>query len=256
MANEIMANNKTKVSLTLFKDDLDKGFENMGNDDMSLPFIRVLGQLSPQITPGDSKYIDGAKPGMIFNTVTGELFDGAKGISVIPCLYKKEYPEWRDRGEGPGAPVAVHQPNSSIISTGKKEGGKIRLPNGNYVEETAVYCVMAENKSGGLAPALITMKSTQLNVSRRWNAMMRGTQILVDGKYHRIPMHGAMYKLKSVLQKNDKGSWYGWTVEQDRILSDDDKQIYLESRKFANEISKDGVQAYGEEEKSESKTPF
>lgn len=256
MANEIMANEKAKSSLTLFKDDLDKGFENMGNEDMSLPFIRVLGQLSPQITPGDSKYVEGAKPGMIYNTVSSELFDGAKGISVIPCYYKKEYPEWRDRGEGPGAPVAVHQPGSSIINTGKREGGKIRLPNGNYVEETAVYCVMAETKSGGLAPALITMKSTQLNVSRKWNAMMKNTQILLEGKSHRIPMHGAMYKLRSILQKNDKGSWYGWTVEQDRILSDADKQLYLDSKKFANEVNKDGVQAYGEEEKGESKTPF
>ena len=50
-----------------------KGFDNMTQDDLALPFVRILGQLSPQVTEGDSKFIDGAKPGMIYNTVTSEL---------------------------------------------------------------------------------------------------------------------------------------------------------------------------------------
>lgn len=147
MATEMMANGKDK-SLDLFKDDLDKGFENMTTDDMQLPFIRILGQLSPQITKGDAKYIEGAQSGMIYNTVTNELYDGEKGIEVVPCHYKKEFVEWRDRGDGPGAPVAVHQPDSAIISTGKREGSKIRLPNGNYLEETASYFVMVKQRVG------------------------------------------------------------------------------------------------------------
>ena len=48
-----------------------------------------------------AKYVEGAKPGMIYNTVTSECFDGKKGIKVIPCYYKKDFPEWSDRGDGP-----------------------------------------------------------------------------------------------------------------------------------------------------------
>ena len=164
MANEVA--NKASASLALFGDDA-KGFDNMTQDDLALPFVRILGQLSPQVTAGDPKYIEAAKPGMIYNTVTNELYDGKKGIKVIPCYYKKDYPEWSDRGDGPGAPVAVHMPNSPVIATGKRDGSKIRLPNGNYLEETASYYVMIETKSGGYTPALITMKSTQLNVSKK-----------------------------------------------------------------------------------------
>ena len=138
MANEVAK--KANASLALFGDDA-KGFDNMTQDDLALPFVRILGQLSPQVTMGDAKYIESAKPGMIYNTVTSELYDGKKGIKVIPCYYKKDYPEWSDRGDGPGAPVAVHMPNSPVISTGKREGSKIRLPNGNYLEETASYFV-------------------------------------------------------------------------------------------------------------------
>ena len=256
MANEIKA--KTQTSLALFGDDVSKGFENMTQDDMALPFVRILGQLSPQVTQGDAKYIESAKPGMIYNTVTNELYDGKVGIKVIPCYYKKDYPEWSERGDGPGAPVAVHLPNSPIINTGKREGSKIRLPNGNYLEETASYFVMIEKKSGGFTPALITMKSTQLNVSKKWNSMMKTTQI-PNGKGGFVipPMHGVVYTLASTLQKNDKGSWFGWVVTQDRILDQNDKSLYLSAKDFAGNVSKGNVQTKADvEEKVRDSSPY
>ena len=256
MSNEVMK--KDTGSLALFGDDAAKGFENMTQDDMALPFVRILGQLSPQVTDGDAKYIANAKPGMIYNTVTSELYDGKKGIKVIPCYYKKDYPEWSDRGDGPGAPVAVHLPNSPVIATGKRDGSKIRLPTGNYLEETASYYVMIETKSGGYTPALITMKSTQLNVSKKWNSMMKTIQI-ADGKggFAIPPMHGVVYNLASTLQKNDKGSWYGWVVTQDRILGQADKALYLSAKDFSGNVSKGTVQTKADvEEKVKDSTPY
>jgi len=256
MANEIKA--KTNGSVTLFGNDLSKGFENMTQDDLALPFVRILGQLSPQVTQGDAKFIEDAKPGMIYNTVTNDLFDGKKGIKVIPCYYKKDYPEWSDRGDGPGAPVAVHMPNSPVIATGKRDGSKIRLPNGNYLEETASYYVMVETKTGAYTPALITMKSTQLNVSKKWNSMMKTIQI-PDGKggFAIPPMHGVVYNLTSTLQKNDKGSWFGWVVTKDRILDQGDKSLYLTAKDFHGNVSKGNAQTKADvEEKSSTATPY
>ena len=256
MANEMTAKNTGSVAL--FGDDLQQGFENMTQEDMALPFVRILGQLSPQVTDGDAKYIEGAKPGMIYNTVTSELFEGKKGIKIIPCYYKKDFPEWSDRGDGPGAPVAVHLPNSPVIQTGKRDGSKIRLPNGNYLEETASYYVLIENKAGGMSPALITMKSTQLNVSKKWNSMMKTIQI-ADGKggFAIPPMHGVVYNLQSVLQKNDKGSWYGWSVTQDRIMAQADKNLYLSAKEFNSSVAKGNVQTKVDvEEKAKDNTPY
>ena len=90
MSNEVMK--KDTGSLALFGDDAAKGFENMTQDDMALPFVRILGQLSPQVTDGDAKYIEGAEPGTICCCVSGEFFDGVYGIMVFPRYYKKEYP--------------------------------------------------------------------------------------------------------------------------------------------------------------------
>ena len=257
MSNEVMAKKDTG-SLALFGNDTAKGFENMTQEDLALPFLRILGQLSPQVTEGDAKYVSNAKPGMIYNTVTSELYDGKKGIKVIPCYYKKDFPEWSDRGDGPGAPVAVHLSNSPVIQTGKRDGSKIRLPNGNYLEETASYYVLAETKTGGYTPALITMKSTQLNVSKKWNSMMKTIQI-PDGKggFAIPPMHGVVYNLASTLQKNDKGSWYGWVVNMDRIMGAADKSLYLMSKDFNSNVSKGNVQTKADvEEVAKDNAPF
>ena len=83
----------------------------VGQDDLALPFLKILGQLSPEVNKRDGKYVEGAEPGMIYNSVTGELFNGEQGVPVIPCYYKLEYVEWKDRGkDGSGAPVNIlHQ---------------------------------------------------------------------------------------------------------------------------------------------------
>ena len=46
---------------------------------------------------------------------------------VIPCHYKLEYVEWRDRGkDGSGAPVNIY-PSSSDIMTKQLEGQIIKI---------------------------------------------------------------------------------------------------------------------------------
>ena len=234
MANEVAT--KASASLALFGDDA-KGFDNMTQDDLALPFVRILGQLSPQVTMGDSKYIEAAKPGMIYNTVTSELYDGKKGIKVIPCYYKKDYPEWSDRGDGPGAPVAVHLPNSPVIATGKRDGSKIRLPNGNYLENTASYFVLTDD----LQTALISMKSTQLKVSRSWNSMMNSIKLKGKNGLFVPAAYSHVYNLKTVQQSNDKGTWFGWSVE--KVGPVQDKDTYEAAKAFASTVATGAVEA-------------
>ena len=257
MSSEVIK--KDSGSMALFGNDTAKGFENMTQEDMALPFVRILGQLSPQVTEGDAKHIDGAKPGMIYNTVTSDCFDGKVGIKVIPCYYKRDFPEKSDKGDGMATTVAVRQPNSPIIQTGKREGAKIRLPNGNYLEETAYYYVLMETKSGGMTPALITMKSSQLSVSKKWLAMMKLIQI-EDGKggFRRPPMHGVVYNLASTPQQNNLGSWYGWSVTQDRIMGQEDLALYKEAKSLQETASKGNVQTKAdvEEKSTGAATPF
>ena len=72
-----------------------------------------MGQLSPEVNKRDGKYVEGAEPGKIINTVTNQLYDT---INVVPCHYKRQYIEWQDRGTSSGAPVAIHEADSDIVS--------------------------------------------------------------------------------------------------------------------------------------------
>jgi len=92
----------------VFEGDSSKGLGEISQKDLALPFLKILAQLSPEVNKRDGKYVEGAEAGMIYNSVTGELHNGVEGINVIPCFYKLEYLEWKDRGEGLGAPMAIN----------------------------------------------------------------------------------------------------------------------------------------------------
>ena len=251
-----VANKKDNLpSVSFFEADAQVGFENMDQSDLALPFIRILGQLSPQVNKRDAKYVQGAEAGMIYNSVTNQLYDGEKGINVIPCYYKREYVEWQDRGEGAGAPVAVHSASSSIISETTRDSiNKDRLKNGNYLENTASYFVVV-TKDDGAETALITMKSTQLKVSKTWNSMMNGLKIQGSKGLFTPPIYSHIYNMKTVQQSNDKGTWFGWSVS--KVGPVKDKGLYEQAKVFADSVRGGEVQAkHVKDEKSEENVPF
>ena len=90
-----------------------QGAQNISQEDLALPFLKILGQLSPEVNKRDGKYVEGAEPGKIINTVTNALYDT---IMLYLFLYKRQYIEWQDRGTSTGAPVAIHDADSDIVS--------------------------------------------------------------------------------------------------------------------------------------------
>ena len=252
--NQVAEKKKTDVALSsMFEQDANIAIGEMSSEDFALPFLRVLGQLSPETSKRDAKYVEGAEPGMIFNTVTKQTYDGEKGINIIPCYYKREYVEWSDRGQGTSAPVAIHAANSGIIKQSKRDASyKDRLDNGNYLENTASYFVLTED----MQTALISMKSTQLKVSRNWNAMMASIKLKGKNGLFTPAAYSHVYNLKTVEQSNDKGTWFGWSVE--KVGPVQDKAMYESAKSFADSVSTGDVKAKHGNDSTESKedVPF
>ena len=251
--NQVAEKKKTDVALaSMFEADANVGM-NMGAEDLALPFLRILAQLSPEVNKRDAKYVEGAEAGMIFNTVTKQAYDGEKGINIIPCYYKREYVEWSDRGQGTSAPVAIHAANSGIIKQSKRDASyKDRLDNGNYLENTASYFVLTED----MQTALISMKSTHLKVSRNWNAMMASIKLQGKNGLFTPAAYSHVYNLKTVEQSNDKGTWFGWSVE--KVGPVQDKAMYESAKSFADSVSTGDVKAKHGNDSTESKedVPF
>jgi hypothetical protein len=239
------------LSTNLFEADADKGSQNISQEDLALPFLKVLGQLSPEVNKKHGKYVEGAEPGMILNTVTNENYDGSKGIEVLPVYYKRQYVEWQDRGESKGAPVAIHDASSDILSKATRDKSyKDRLPNGNYLENTANHFVILLGKTP--TTALISMKATQLKVSRKWNSMMMGIKLQGQKGLFTPPTYSHIYKLKTVQMSNDKGTWFGWDVS--KIGPVTDKSVYEIAKTFAVRVGKGEIQAKPEADEAKRKT--
>ena len=244
--NQVTEKNAAGLPSNIFEEDAAKGLGKIGQEDLALPFLKILGQLSPEVNKRDGKYVEGAEPGMIYNSVSGDLYDGVKGIDVIPCFYKLEYIEWKDRGEGPGAPVAIYDSSSDIMSKTKPDANyKDRLPNGNYIEKTASHFVIVSGDSP--STALISMKSTQLKISRKWNSMMSGIKMKGANGMFTPASFSHIYKLKTTQMQNDKGTWFGWEVNKVGPVTD--KGLYDQAKSFSESISKGSVKAKHGEDK-------
>jgi len=250
-ANIMKRENAGALSTNLFEADADAGSQNISQEDLALPFLKVLGQLSPEVNKRNGKYVEGAEPGMILNTVTNDIYDGSKGIEVLPVYYQRQYVEWQDRGESKGAPVAIHSAASDIMGkTTRDKSYKDRLPNGNYIENTANHYVVLLGKTP--TTALISMKATQLKVSRKWNSMMMGIKMQGAKGLFTPPTYSHIYKLKTVQMSNDKGTWFGWDVSKIGPVSE--KPVYAIAKTFAERVGKGEIQAKPETDEAKRKT--
>ena len=249
--NQVTTKKEGALATNIFEADANKGAQNISQEDLALPFLKVLGQLSPEVNKRDGKYVEGAEPGKIINTVTSELYDT---VNIVPVFFKRQYVEWQDRGQSTGAPVAIHDPDSDIVGTTTRDKSyRDRLPNGNYLENTANHFVILLGKSP--TTALVSMKATQLKVSRKWNSMMMGIRMQGKNGLFTPPTYSHIYNLKTVQMSNDKGTWFGWDVSKVGPVTD--KSVYDTAKTFAERVGKGEVQAkHGTEEPKAETTPF
>ena len=258
MANANAAQNVAKkesklptIALETMESDASSGLENISQDDLATPRLKVLMQLSPEL-----EEVENAKAGMIFNTVTNDLYDGSKGIRVLPCAYQRQYVEWADRGQGSGAPINVFDASSDILTkTTRDDNNKDRLENGNYVETCGNHYVLLVTEDGDATPALITMKATQLKKSRKWNSMLLNLKLKGKNGLFTPPSYCHYYNLKTVKEGNDKGNWYGWEISREETLQD--ANLYSMAKTFAESVSKGEVKVkYEQEAATSEQTPF
>jgi hypothetical protein len=222
--------------------DTGKGFEEANRESFAVPFLRVLQDLSPQVKTKMAGYIEDAKPGMIFNTVSHALYDK---VTVIPCHFSQSYIEWTPRDKGGGL-VAVHPPGTPLVAQAVRDGGKFVLPNGNDLMDTRSHFILVVEKDGSSDGALLAMSSTGLKVSRRWMSQMRSAVIEVAGKIITPPMFAWSYVLGAEEESNDQGQWYNWTIlDRQRVTN---ANLYRAAKLFGATMKSGTVKVNYEEE--------
>lgn len=237
----------------VFEADAGRGMENMGQEDLALPFLKVLSGNDPVLDENEE-----ARKGDIYNTVTGALFKGKTGIRVVPCAYQRRFIQWAPRGSGSGAPVAIYEPSDERPKTERSPDDNkdyVVGGDGDYIEETHQHFVILINEDGSLETALIAMKSTQLKKSRKWNSMMASRSMMGANGPFTPPRFSHIYNLKTVSEENSKGSWHGWEMSVEGPISD--AALYTRAKGFADSITAgDVVVKHTDDEAGGADTPF
>ncbi len=215
-------------------------------EELAIPFLRIIQSNSPEIAEGDPKFLPNAKAGMIFNTVTKQLFDGrGAGLLIAPAAFMKAYVQWTPRSNGGGF-VSQHLPGDPIIATAKpvKVENKTvdRLPNGNDLVETDYhYCTYVNPLDGAVCWAIISMTVSQLKKSRLFSTAQNNRPEVKgpDGKLFKPVEFYWTYFLRTVPEKNKRGeNFFNWAIENSGPVTN--VAMYTQARDFAKSV-KDGT---------------
>ena len=255
MATTIAKKGKDKNEVAImdenmFAADAGVGVSDLSSEDLAIPFLKVLQKMSDELDD-----LDDAKAGDIYNTVTKNVVKGKDGVTVINCAYSLQYIEWEPRGTGTGAPHHIYSSADDIPQTERGDDNKDYVVGGSgrYLERTAQHYVLIIDEDGMTQQALLPMKSTQFKKSKQWNSAMRSLKMKDSkGGLFTPPRFSHIWKLETVPEENKNGSWHGWQISKDSVVSD--PSVYAEAKLFAESIlaGQVNVKHVREEEKTSS----
>jgi len=182
-----------------------QGMENLDSGS-SLPFVRILQDLSPQLKKQKDEYVPGAEAGNLF-------FAKSKSIvptptKIIPTYTSSVYTEWIPRNKGGGF-VATHP--LTVVSHKDYEKGRERQYDEwlgeNELRFTTYWFIMMEI-NGVWEEGIIPFTSSQLRVSRKLTADIN--RFRYDGELSTVvpPLYAQTWEIDTVLETSKNGDDY------------------------------------------------
>lgn len=173
------------------------GNESVGVEDIVIPRLGLIQSLSPEVDDSDPKYIEGAKPGDFFNSLTREVY--ASPVSVVFVDRKKEYTVFKKRSAGGGFRGSFNSEAEAKIAI---QTGDDPVDQMEIIETATNFGLILNGDTGRwkvVSEIVIPMTSTKLKVDRQINSMIR---------LRGAARFASVFFLESTKEKNDKGTFY------------------------------------------------
>lgn len=149
------------------RQDAARGSENVGTNDIVIPRIELVQALSKCLKEGAAEYIEGAKPGHLYNSVTRTLY--GPSIEVCPVFFKKQYLCWQELDKGGGFAGAYDTMAEAEEQIARQENPE----NWEAVETHQQIVLIVNRETGEASEAVMSCAKTKQKVSRRWNSLIR-----------------------------------------------------------------------------------
>jgi hypothetical protein len=220
-------------------------------DMLTIPRIKILQDLSPEVKETKAEYIPGARPGMICNEQNNKL---DSEILFVPATFEVRYIAWRPRKDGGGlvdANLTLEEVENNFQADGIGSWIGMMKPSANEdavrveVAQTPEYTGYAMGKGWGPMPVAISMPSTKVKAAKKINTTVELTRILnkKTGNKIRPPMFYHQFKLSTGLESGNENEWHGFVIHHLGVAGDEsgieNDPIYLEMIQLAKQLKVD-----------------
>lgn len=169
-----------------------RGSEDVGSDDIVIPRLELVQSLSKCRKRTDPAYIAGAEEGMLYNSVTRELY--GTSVMLIPVMFKKEYLLWREQDLGGGFGGAYFTEGEAHQAKESQD-----KPDEWEIVDTAQHFCLLIQEGQDPQEIVVSMSKSKGKCSRKWNSMIR----LNAG-----PRFSRIYEVIGVGDQNSAGQDY------------------------------------------------
>lgn len=179
-----------------------RGTEQLTSEDRTIARLKLLQGSSPEIKSSRTR-VQGASPGMFYNTATGELFNE---VEILICTTERVFIEWAPESQGGGF-VGKHEPSSpavreAIAHSKQNDIWPIKRPNGNELQDTRCLYVLAGD---GVDPAVFSISSKKLKTYKNLMARIHNFRV-VNSKGERVQPALCQHRIKcSSFDDSSKG---------------------------------------------------
>ncbi len=206
-----------------------RGSENVGTDDIVIPRLEIVQALSPYVKDGDAQFIPEARPGMLINSVTKQLY--GKEVMLVPVFYMKQWLVWGKRKDDKGSALQggfFGGFDNTMDAEARKVEEVEKGSNGGHVEviDTPQHlCLLVNINTGSVDEVMLSMPRTKAKISRAWNSMVR----LAGGdRFSRV------YRVTTQLEKKTQGDYYNFAIAQSGFPA---KPLYDRAEKLYTQIA-------------------
>lgn len=209
----------TALATVDFGDDEGAGLENVGLDEQRIPIYRILHYSCPQIEVGNALYDPLAKPGMILNTATGQLY---QEFDFVPVYRDHQFIEWTpvDSGGGFVGVWALDDPRLAKLKAEQGKFGALKTADGTEVVDTFYLYGLLTNlvcadgtTDEGVYRGLLTFSSTRI---KYYQALMSRLNTISypgpNGKVLKPALWSHLLHVGSKPDRNKAGAFFGWKL--------------------------------------------
>lgn len=194
-----------------------RGSEEVTIQDVTIPRLSMIQDLSPQRKKNAAEYIEGAEEGMLFNTVTNELFKAS--VLFVPVYFRLEWLVWKHRDAGGGLQGVFATQEEAVEFVGQHPLAGQTTEKGEPVieaQDTAQHFGLLLDPNSPVdnphaTEIVISMSKSQLKPSRQFNSQIR---IAGGDRWERY------YRFSAVQVDGARGEYFNWKVEQLGFVSE------------------------------------